>query len=143
MDKLFGSGIFRPGTSLPSSPGLPSPGRRKKDRKQRKDEAKHLAREKLQEERGRPSSSRICREPSYTETNPPSPNVEYFSTNPYSAGSSTSVYRDPLPLRESDEEIEPPPLSPLLTNVTQRLLPLPPVPPENQEEPSSEEEIDR
>src|SRR5438270_5380526 len=77
------------------------------------------------------------------ETNPPSPNIEYFLTNPYGAGSSTSVYRDPLPLRESDEEIEPPPLSPLLSNVTQRLLPLPPVLSKDKEESSSEEEIDR
>src|SRR5438309_11223991 len=107
MDKLFGSGIFRPGTSLPSSPGPLSPGRRKRDRKQRKDEAEHLAREKLQEERGHPSSSRIRREPSYTETNPPSPKVEYFSINPYGAGSSTSVYRNPETFRESDEEVEP------------------------------------
>src|SRR6266568_3251863 len=110
MDKLFGLGIFRPGTSLPSSPGLPSPGRRKRDRKQHKEEAERLAREKLQEERGCPSSSRIRREPSYTETNPPSLKVEYFSINPYSAGSSTSVYRNPETFRESDEEVKPPPL---------------------------------
>ena len=76
-------------------------------------------------------------------TNPPSPKVEYFSTNPYSAGSRTSIYRDLIPLRESDEEIKPPLLSPLLTNVTQRLLPLPPVSPKEKEESSSEEEIDR
>src|SRR6266702_8352478 len=144
MDKLFGSGIFRPGTSLPSSPGPPSPEKRKRDRKQCKDKAERLAREKLIEERGRPSSSRIRREPSYMETNPPSPKVEYFSTNPYGAGSSTSIYRNPETFRESDEEIELPPLSPLLTNVEHRLLPLPPVLPENQEEElSSDEEIDR
>jgi len=81
------------------------------------------------------------------ETNPLSPKVEYFSTNPYGAGSSTSstsVYRDPETFRESDEEVEPPPLSPLLANLEQRLLPLPPVLPENQEEElSSDEEIDR
>src|SRR5438445_2216457 len=144
MDKLFGSGIFRPGTSLPSSPGPPSPGRRKRDRKQHKDEAERLAREKLQEERGHPSSSRIRREPSYMETNPPSPKVEYFSINPYGAGSSTSIYRNPETFRESDEEVEPPPLSPLLSNLKHRLLPLPPVFPDNQEEElSSDEEIDR
>ncbi len=143
MDKLFGSGLFRPGTSLPPSPGLPSPGRSKKNRQQHKDEAERLAREKLQEERGCPSSSQIYQEPSYMETNPLSPIVEYFSTNPYSAGSRTSIYRDLIPLRESDEEIKPPLLSPLLTNVTQRLLPLPPVPLEIKDKSSSEEEIDR
>src|SRR6266702_7054789 len=132
MDKLFGSGLFRPETSLPSSPGPPSPGRRKRDRKQHKDEAECLTREKLQEERGHPSSSQIRREPSYTETNPPSPKVEYFLTNPYVAESSTSIYRDPETFRESDEEVEPPPLSPLLTNIKHRLLPLSPVLPDNQ-----------
>ena len=144
MDKLFGLGLFHPGTSLPPSPGLPSSRRRKKNRQQRKNKAERLAREKLQEERGCPSSSQLRQEPSNLETIPPSPEVEYFLTNPYGAESSTSVYRDPLPLRESDEEIEPPPLSPLLANLEQRLLPLPPVLPDNQEEElSSEEEIDR
>src|SRR6266568_9162008 len=78
------------------------------------------------------------------ETTPLSPKVEYFSINPYSAGSSTSVYRDPETFRESDEEVEPPPLSPLLTNIERRLLPLPPISPKDQEkELSSDEEIDR
>ncbi len=142
MDKLFGSGIFHPGTSLPSSPGPPSPRRRKKNKQECKVEAKCLAQEQLQKEWEHPSL-RIRREPSYTETNPLSPNVEYFLTNPYGAGSSTSVYRDPVPINESDEEVEPPPVSPLLSNFTWGLLPLPPVPPEDLEELSSEEEIDR
>ncbi len=68
------------------------------------------------------------------------PDVEYFSTNPYGAGSSTSVYRETQPIDESDKEIKPPPTSPLLSNFMKTLLPLPPVPPK---EPTTNTETDR
>jgi len=74
------------------------------------------------------------------ETIPMLPDVEYFSTNPYGAGSSTSVYRETQPIDESDKEIKPPPTSPLLSNFMKTLLPLPPVPPK---EPTTNTETDR
>ena len=60
----------------------------------------------------------------------PSTKVEYFLTNPYTAESRTSVYKETQPISELDKEIEPPKThtSPLLSDFTTKYLP-PPHPP--------------
>ena len=126
----FAQGLFEPGAPLPPSPGKS----RKKEKKKHNEEAERLAREWFLAERGRPPP--ISQEPSLHKSSHSAVGADYFSTNPYEAGSSTGVYQTPSIQEESHELYEPEqrePIfaSPLLPNFQERYRLSPPKTPSN------------